>query len=129
MTAAESFTPQLLCALRKVTVNKTQAESDATVSTPSFLVSQELGEEGSQEGITELLLLTTTCKEGPPVQTKPFSCDGLCHLNHEPKQTLLPEVALLGIFLLMETRNSSCCSRDRLKRQSGWENMQPSQES
>lgn len=50
MTAAESFTPQLLRALRKVTVNKTQAESDATVSTPSFLVSQELGEEGPQEG-------------------------------------------------------------------------------
>lgn len=75
------------------------------------------------------MLLMTTFKEGPPAQTKPFSCDGLCLLNHEPKQTLLPEVALLGIFLLMETRNSSCCCRDRLKRQSGWENTQPSQES
>lgn len=79
--------------------------------------------------VTELLLSTVTCSEGPPAQTKPFNCDGLCPLNHEPKQTLCSEVALLGICLLIETRKSSCHSRDVLKGQSGRENTQPSQES
>lgn len=79
--------------------------------------------------VTELLLSTAMYREGPPAQTKPFNCDGLCPLNYEPKQTFLPEAALLGICLLIETRKSSFHGRDMLKRQNGQENMQPSQES
>lgn len=50
MTAAGSFTLQLPQALRKVRLIRHRQKQMELCPTPSFLISQELGEEGSQEG-------------------------------------------------------------------------------